>query len=194
MDIQLKTYDGLLKKWQRKINLVSESTLEDSQTRHFEDSLQILPSLPKSAKTLYDIGSGAGFPGLVVAVRRPDLTVHLIESNGKKTGFLKTVIRELALENVEVHNRRIEDMVQELAPPDILTARAFAALPKIFDMTYDWAVANPKLRYILLKGKSAREEISEALARYQFDHFSAPSSTQPDSAVLRIESLLKKTP
>ena len=76
-DLQ-KIYQDLLHKWQAKINLVSNNTLENSWERHFEDSLQILEHIPKSAKNIIDIGSGAGFPGLVIAIEREDIDMVLV--------------------------------------------------------------------------------------------------------------------
>ena len=190
---QLKIYEALLRKWQKKINLVSDTTLETLHSRHFEDSSQILPMIPQKAKTLYDLGSGAGFPGLVVAIERPDLEVHLIDSSSKKTSYLKTVIRETGLENAYVHTDRIENIVNANNAPDIITARALAPLKDIFDLTIDWADQNLNLRYVLLKGEHARQEVSDALKTFSFNHFSAPSRTDQSGVILRIENVRRKT-
>ena len=138
---KLKTYEALLHKWQDKINLVSSKTLNDSWKRHFEDSTQILEYLPAGTKTLFDLGTGAGFPGLVVAICRLDLDVHLVESDQKKCAFLKTVSRETGV-SVSVHNERIESVSCETIP-DIITARALASLPDLFDYCHGWIEANP---------------------------------------------------
>ena len=123
---RLKTYLSLLEKWQPKINLISNNTLDIAWDRHFEDSLQLLNILPEGEKTLFDLGSGAGFPGLVLAIAREDLNVHLVESDQKKCSFLKTVSRETKTP-VEIHNSRIETVSRETSP-DIVTARALASL------------------------------------------------------------------
>ena len=191
-DEKIIAYDALLKKWQQRINLVAKSTLDDSRIRHFDDSAQILPMIPAHAKTIYDLGSGAGFPGLVLAIKRPDISFHLIESNQKKTNFLSNVARELDLNNVTFHTNRIEEMAQTLATPDAITARALASMKDIFDMTWPWAEQRPELRYILLKGRTAKQEISDALKFYSFEHHSAPSSTEQEAAVLRIQNVQKK--
>lgn len=107
LDEKIDAYERLLKKWQNTINLVGPSTLSEAKKRHFEDSLQLLKHIPVAAKTLYDLGSGAGFPGLVLAMAKPDLDVHLIESDARKCQFLKTVSRETETP-VTVHNQRIE--------------------------------------------------------------------------------------
>lgn len=189
---KLDDYDTLLKKWQRQINLVANSTLNDTKNRHFQDSVQILPMITADSRSLYDLGSGGGFPGLVIAICRPDINVSLIESNTKKTNFLSTVARELQLDNVTIHTRRIEDMAKELPAPDVITARALASLREIFDLTKPWAHSNYELRYVLMKGKTARDEIADALQTYRFAHYSAPSSTDREAAILRIETVLPK--
>lgn len=191
---RLKIYENLLKKWQGKINLISSATLETARSRHFDDSAQVLPMIPRDTVKLYDLGSGAGFPGLVIAIERPDLDVHLIDSNAKKASFLKTVIRETGLENSHVHTERIEDIAKTLDAPDIITARALASLGEIFNLTIDWAEQNAELRYILLKGENARNEVSDALKHFSFSHFTAPSRTDEGGSILRIENVRRKSP
>lgn len=191
-DMRMATYETLLRKWQTRINLVANSTLDDTRNRHFNDSLQILPMIPAQARTLYDLGSGGGFPGLVLAIKRPDLSIHLIESNTKKTNFLQTVARELELDNVSIHNTRIEEMTAELPSPDVITARALASLVNIFELTAQWAKANDNLRYILMKGRNAKQEICDAQKKFRFEHHTAPSSTDPEAAILRIQNVHKK--
>lgn len=159
-------YEALLRKWQAAINLVGPDTLPDFYNRHINDSLQILPHIPESARTVYDLGSGAGFPGMVLAMARPDLSVHLIESVSKKASFLRTVSRETGV-SVYIHNDRIESL-PDLPPPDVVTARALAPLPELLDYCRDWAVANPTLTLIFLKGRQSIEEIKSAEKKYSF--------------------------
>ena len=90
----LEQYQALLLKWQEKINLISPATIKDCWNRHFEDSLQLLPLIPNGPQVLYDLGSGAGFPGLVLALTRSDIAVTLVESDAKKCAFLSAVSRE----------------------------------------------------------------------------------------------------
>ena len=137
---KLKTYEELLQKWQPKINLVSLGSLKDAQTRHFADSLQIAEFVPASAKVLYDLGSGAGFPGLVLAMARPELTVHLVESDQRKSAFLQTVSRETRTP-VSVHVDRIEKV--SLSTPDVITARALASLSELLRLTERWWTEQP---------------------------------------------------
>ena len=134
----LATYKSLLLKWAKVINLVSPATLPDVDTRHFQDSLQLIPLLPPHTKTLFDLGSGAGFPGLVIALERPDIAVHLFESDTKKCAFLSTVSRETHIP-VVIHNQRIEsvDKIPDVVP-DVISARALASLDTLLAMTEIW--------------------------------------------------------
>jgi len=109
----LQTYQELLHKWQKRINLVSNNTIKDSWERHFEDSLQIIDLIPEMTKNLVDLGSGAGFPGLVIAIEKPEISVTLVESDQKKCSFLKTVSRETNTD-VNVINDRIQSWEEEL--------------------------------------------------------------------------------
>ena len=122
---KLKTYESLLSEWQNKFNLVSNTSLPDAWNRHFLDSLQLLKFIPDTAKLMYDFGSGAGFPGLVLAVvlqnRTPYLKIKLVESIKKKTLYLNAVASELELNNVEVLNDRIENLPAQKA--DVITSR-----------------------------------------------------------------------
>ena len=104
---RLRLYVDLLKKWQKTINLVGKNTLEDAWDRHILDSAQLSAHIPQHA-TLLDIGSGAGFPGLVLAILRPDISVTLVESDTRKCVFMQTVARETHCGNVTVLNDRVE--------------------------------------------------------------------------------------
>ncbi|WP_428350851.1 16S rRNA (guanine(527)-N(7))-methyltransferase RsmG [Lichenifustis flavocetrariae] len=126
-------YVDLLARWQSIKNLVGPSTLPEVWTRHIADSHQLVALAP-DARVWTDMGSGAGFPGLVVAIEirdRPGAQVHLIESNNRKAAFLREVARETGAP-VVVHPRRIEDVVPDLGAIDVLTARALAPLPQLF--------------------------------------------------------------
>lgn len=170
---RLDHYARLLRKWQRAINLVSKNTLDDIQTRHFGDSQQLAPYIDDKAR-VYDLGSGAGFPGLVLAMLRPDLEMHLIESDHRKCQFLRTVSRETNTD-ICIHNNRIEAL--DLEAPDVVMARAFASLSEILDYVSDWAWANPDLELILLKGTQAADEIEAAKKAYDFTAQLTPSET-----------------
>jgi len=186
---KLEQYHALLLKWQKAINLISPGTVETAWHRHFEDSLQILSLISENTKTLYDLGSGAGFPGLVAAMCRPDLDVHLIESDERKGQFLRTVSRETkAL--ITVHTDRIESL--DIAPPDIVTARALADLKTLCGFCENWANANPNFAMIFMKGRNAEQEITDAQAHYDFDLETFPSETDKEAVILRLTNLRKK--
>lgn len=183
-DPKLELYHKLLLKWQDKINLVSSKTIQNAWERHFDDSLQLLDHIPHDAKILFDIGSGAGFPGLVLAIVRPDLDLHLIESDQKKCSFLKTVSRETAVE-VSIHNGRIESVSRETdIVPDVVTARALASLRDLLALAEPWWLANPDLTMILPKGAQVEQELSEAKKLYDFEVKRFTSHTDNDAQVL----------
>lgn len=209
---KLKTYQALLEKWQAKINLISPATLPDAWSRHFEDSAQLAPLLPlvdtarTSALRLYDLGTGAGFPGLVLAMMRPDLAVTLVESDSKKCAFLQTVSRETKTP-VTVDNRRIEAAAADVLPlisndlsvengqnmivPDIVTARALASLDVLLGLCAPWIKANPNLILIFPKGIRAGEEILEAKLKWRFDYSEAPSATENGAKILRLSNVAR---
>lgn len=182
MEDKLQTYLHLLKKWQPKINLISKNTLENAQVRHFEDSSQITDYLPEGGNILFDLGSGAGFPGLVLAIIRPDLDVHLIESDQKKCSFLRAVSRETETP-VNIHNCRIEDVPRETVP-DIVTARALASLEELFDYCADWITVNKNIMLIFPKGENVEEELQFLEKKWKFSCCTYPSKTNENAKIL----------
>ena len=186
---RLNAYLLLLKKWQLKINLVSNNTLENAWQRHFEDSMQIVDLLPEGKKILFDLGSGAGFPGLVLAMMRSDLKVHLVESDQKKCSFLKTVLRETKTP-AQIHNCRIEDVSRETIP-DIITARALASLSELFDYCGEWITANPDLILIFPKGGRAETELADLSKNWKFDCCTCQSKTDQNGKILVFSSIYR---
>ncbi len=188
----LETYNNLLIKWQNSINLVSNNTIENAWHRHFADSMQISKFIPDNdrAKIYTDLGCGAGFPGLVVAIMRQDLNVHLVESDERKGQFMRTVIREVGIRNSNVHTSRIEDIIHEFTP-DYISARALAPLHKLLDYCWSWVEVNPKIKFYLLKGKNAKNEIEYARNTYNFDVKLIQSITSIDAQVLVLEDIRK---
>ncbi len=177
---KLDLYNALLVKWQKTINLVSPSTLKDAQIRHFEDSLQLTSLIPDRAELIYDIGSGAGFPGMVLAAST-GAKVHLIESDQRKCQFLKTVSREANIP-VTIHNSRVEAV--DLISPDVITARALASLDKLLDWTQIWWSENKKIKIILLKGEKILEEIETAQKAFNFEYTLYKSKTDPNGRII----------
>lgn len=190
IDEKLKTYHALLLKWQDKINLISPTTIEKAWLRHFDDSIQLVDLLPENTKTLFDLGSGAGFPGLVLAIQRPDINVHLVESDQKKCSFLKTVSRETNTP-VAVHTARIESVNIEVVP-DVVTARALASLDKLFHYSFQWIEKNPHLVLILPKGEKMRNEIQKAEQSWSFDYETRKSKTDNFATIVVCKNVRQK--
>ncbi len=187
----LRRYEALLVKWQKAINLVGPATIAEAWSRHFIDSLQLLPLLPADARTLHDLGSGAGFPGLVLAIARPEIAVTLIESDQKKCAFLGNVSHETNAP-VNILNTRIEQAADSIPAPDIVTARALASLGQLLEHVWPWAEQNPDMVCIFPKGAQAMAEIQAAQALWTFDLRQIPSLTDPEATILIITNLLKK--
>lgn len=185
---KLRCYEALLHKWQRAVNLVGPATLAESWERHFLDSAQLSPFIPDEAKTLYDLGSGAGFPGLVLAMMHPELAVTLVESDEKKCAFLAAVSRESEVP-VTVKAMRIEKAAESLPPPDVVTARALAPLEKLLEYIYPWVQVNPALICVFPKGQMAAAEIEAARANWGFDSRETVSQTDPAGRILIIKDI-----
>ena len=185
---KLDSYAALLRKWNPAINLVAKSTISELWTRHFLDSAQLLELMEPNATRWVDLGSGGGFPGLVVAVLAqelaPNLLVTCIESDGRKAAFLSTVVRELGL-SAQVLSDRIEDISPLNA--DIVSARALAPLPDLLGLAHRHMAQNGIA--LLLKGEKAGAELKEALDTYRFTVTEYPSKTAPNAAVLSIGEL-----
>lgn len=183
---KLKIYEHMLVEWQEMMNLVSKNTLANAWERHFEDSLQLLPLVPGHVKTLFDFGSGAGFPGLVFAIARPEIKVHLVESIGKKCRFLEAVSRETNAGAI-VHNGRIEAVSRETkAVPDLISARALANLTALLDYSAPWIEANPDVILLFPKGTSWAQEVEDARKKWGFTLNTHKSATDPDAMILVI--------
>lgn len=180
---RLERYAALLEKWNRRINLVGRGTIDDLWRRHMLDSAQLLPLIPDDAKSLVDLGSGAGFPGLVLAILGVE-NVHLIESDRKKCAFLREVAREAGAE-VTIHNRRIEEI--ESFQVDIVTSRALAPLPKLLDMAGRFTKKHSIL--LFLKGKHVDRELTEAAKKWNMRIDRIPSQTDPEGTILRLEAI-----
>lgn len=188
---RLRHYHALLLKWQEKINLISPNTISQSWERHFEDSAQIAPLLSVGNHTLYDLGSGAGFPGLVLAMMRSDISVTLIESDAKKCAFLQTVSRETN-EGVAIQNIRIEVAAQTLPAPDLVTARALSSLSELLDYAAPWLAQKPDIVFIFPKGAGAQAEIEAAKsAGWSFDLTEIKSETEAGARILCLKTVRK---
>lgn len=181
-------YAEMLRKWQRSINLVSNSTLTDMWRRHFYDSAQLMDYIPVKDKplTILDLGSGAGFPGLVLSHLGAG-DVHLVEGIGKKCSFMKQIVQKLAL-NATVHNERIEHM--ESFRVDLITSRACADLEKLLDLTAPFIGDGTEC--LFLKGEKAEEEIKKAKDKWQFNVKKYPSKSEESGMVLKLSDIKKR--
>lgn len=187
---RLKTYQALLVKWQEKINLVSSNTIENAWERHFLDSSQIKELIPHNAENLFDLGCGAGFPGLVLAMMRPELNVYLVESDQKKCSFMKSVSRETDTK-VNVENVRIEAFNTDIVP-DVITARALADLPKLFNYCERWITQNPSLTLIFPKGQAADIELQSLENDWEFEVQEVQSITDNQAKILKFTNVNRR--
>ena len=190
--ISLVKYENMLIRANNELNLIGKSTEKEIWHRHFLDSFQVIDFIDKNQKTLVDIGSGAGFPGLVLAItlkdRKIPLKVKLIEKSPKKTKFLKNLAQELNV-NVEVINKNIFEYSKKLSD-DVFVARAFKPLRIILELIHNKA-ENWKKIFIYL-GKTGKNELLQASKRWDIEYKQRVSVTSSDSIVLEINKLRKK--
>jgi len=181
---RLKAYLGVLEDWNSRHNLVSANSLKDVWRRHFLDSAQLVQFVPRTAKTLADLGSGAGFPGLVLAALRPELRVVLIEATRKKCEFLRVASERMGL-RVEVRNERIEDSREEIF--DVVTSRACAPLERL--LGYAQHFAGPQTTCLFLKGQNVEAELTGARNYWRMEVTRHPSVSDPTGTILDVRGL-----
>src|SRR5262245_396602 len=209
---RLETYEALLRQWQRAVNLVAARTLEAVWQRHFADSAQLVGLAPE-ARSWVDLGSGAGFPGLVVAILLADAGrpmapvsppplgrtapplpvsapghVTLIESDTRKAAFLGAVARETGIA-VDILSTRIETCATQsrVAPPDVVTARALAPLDRLLSLAAPFL--SPRTVGLFLKGRDAAKEVEAARKTWTFNSELIPSSTEAEAHIVRVSTL-----
>jgi 16S rRNA (guanine527-N7)-methyltransferase len=179
---------ALLLQWQAKINLVARSTVPELWTRHIADSLQLVALAP-SALVWVDLGSGGGFPGLVIACAlagQAGVQVHLIESNAKKAAYLREAARLLGVPAV-VHPKRIEEFVTTFQEHvDVVTARALAPLGDILELAAP--LLNTGAKGLFLKGQDVGAELTEAAKCWTINSTLVPSKTSPQARIVVIHS------
>ncbi len=181
-----------VEKWQPRINLIASATLAGIWERHVEDSLQLVTLAPRTERWL-DLGSGGGFPGLVVAAAladHPDFRMVLVESNGKKCAFLRETTRLAGLP-VTVENSRIEEFALTMPPAfDVVSARALAPLPLLLSL------AEPFLALgatgLFPKGQDVEDEIEAAREAWHLESDLIQSQTEPGAAILRVQSATRR--
>lgn len=189
---RLAAYFEKLVIWQKKTNLVSNSTLDDFWTRHVADSLQIF-SLKKDKLQWTDLGSGGGFPAIVIAImlgRESQGEVRLVESTQKKCAFLRQV-GNITNSPIKVFCQRIESATKQIEDAEIVTARALASLSKLFELTDGLIVSGRSA--LFHKGRDFRHEIEECNRTWDFDLIVHQSKIDADSVVLEVSEIRRKT-
>ncbi len=186
----LRQYVALLERWRGSINLVSPKSLENVWQRHILDCAQLYAHIPDDAETLTDIGSGAGLPGLILAIlarEKATFQVTLIESNGKKCSFLTYVAAELKL-NVKVIRERLEDA--RPPPADVITARALAPLTDLLNHAQrlkHGVMAQKNTVCLFLKGQDVEGELTKTTKYWKLNAQRFPSLSDPSGTILVIE-------
>jgi 16S rRNA (guanine527-N7)-methyltransferase len=183
---RLAAYLMLLEKWQRQINLVGPGSMRDPWRRHMLDSAQLVPLLPAGVPTIVDLGSGAGFPGVVLAIMG-DARVHLVESNARKCAFLSEVLR-ITETDATIHHQRIE-LLPSMAV-NVATARGCANLLILLDY------ARPLLAQsgicLFLKGHSVEAELTESQKKWKMQTQRIPSRSDPTGVVLKLSNIVPR--
>ncbi len=179
LDAVLLTLDD----WRKRSNLIGPKEWDRIWTRHVADSFQILDHIPESARVV-DLGSGAGFPGLVIAAARPDGHVTMMESVGKKCAFLRAAIDAADL-SASVYQGRVESAPSSEA--DIVTARAFAPMPRLLEFASPWTKNGAT--GVFLKGERWKDELTDAKQSWSFAYEAIPSRTGGSGVILIVREL-----
>ncbi len=184
--MRLEAYGALLYRWQNAINLVASSSLPDLWRRHMLDSAQLCELAPPGARVWLDLGSGAGFPGLVVAALwagRPDFAVHLVESDRRKCAFLRVAAAEMNVP-ATIHACRIEAAPIPALPVDVISARALAPLDRLLGYAARFAGADTTL--LLPKGQDVHQELDVAARLWRFQADLMPSRSDAEGRIVVI--------
>ena len=183
---RLEAYAALLTRWSARINLIGHNTIADLWRRHILDSAQLRSHLPDSAGNLIDLGSGAGLPGLVLAILgAPD--VELVEADSRKCAFLREAARitEVA---VTIRPCRIEAVPPH--PVDVVTARACAPLDRLLDFAAPFL--DPDSVCLFLKGERVEEELTLARKRWKMTASLCQSRSDPRGVILRLQQVARE--
>lgn len=180
----LSEFLALLAQWNRRINLIGSDDESSLRHRHIADCQQLIPLIPPGDGAIADLGSGAGLPGLVIAMAlsRP---IHLIEADRRKAAFLTEAAARLGLRHVTVHPIRIERA--RVPPMAVVTARALAPLDQL--LAYAAPLLAPGGVALFPKGRGSSDELHAATQRWAFNAESVPSVTDPDAAILRLSDI-----
>lgn len=186
---RLAAYRDLLLRWNTRINLISGETVADIDQRHIADCAQLQPLLPQDGP-IADLGSGAGLPGLVLAIMHPEREIHLVESDKRKAAFLVEASAQLKLPMVRMHACRAENA--KLPPLSAITARALAPLMALLPYAADFLA--PSGVAVFPKGKTAEKELTEATQGWHFTCERIPSTTNPEATILRLSNIHRVQP
>lgn len=185
----LDRYAAMLVEWQQRMNLVGPATVPHLWSRHFLDSAQLLEHAPGRPLQWLDMGSGAGFPALVIAILRPDVNVTLVESRAKKCLFLQAVADACGLsDRVRIHAERVESLPE--AQFDVISARALASLQQLFDWGLRFAESDTL--WLLPKGASVDSELAEARKKFSFSMQYRPSITDPSARIILARDVMRR--
>lgn len=185
-DDRLRLFADLLLRWNGTLNLIAPRDADVIWDRHIKDSLQLVPLIPAGTERAIDLGTGGGFPGLVLAIAT-GIRFDLIESDRRKASFLRTAVLETGAP-ATVHCCRIEDAA--VPPADLITARALAPLPRLLPMAARLLTAEGVC--LFLKGGKADEEIAAAESAWTMAVSKIPSQTSGDGIVLRLTGIRPK--
>jgi 16S rRNA (guanine527-N7)-methyltransferase len=188
---RLDQFVDLFLRWQPAVQLVSASTLPKLWTRHIADSLQIADVMP-NAGVWADLGSGGGFPGVIVAIAiagRPGARVHLIESDTRKAAFLREAAR-VTQAPVEIHAERIESVAKRIGRVDVVTARALAPVTRIIELSQPLLAAGAT--GIFMKGQDVDNELTVAAKSWKIQSRLLPSRTDPRGSILVVEKAVQR--
>ena len=183
---KLDCYVQLLIKWQARINLISSKTLPEIWHRHILDSAQLVSYLPKTPSVILDMGSGAGLPGVILAILTHH-QLHLVESDSRKIAFMRTALRETGTSAL-LHEQRMEAV--PALRPDIITARALAPLSQL--ITLASGQHHEKIEYLFLKGREAKQELTSLPACPKMEAECLPSMTDSQASIIRLKTILYK--
>ena len=186
---RLAAYRDLLLRWNTRINLISAETAAEIDQRHIADCAQLHPLLPKEGP-IADLGSGAGLPGIILAIMQPDRETHLVESDKRKAAFLVEASAQLKLPMVHIHACRAENA--KLPPLVAITARALA--PLAFLLPYAVEFLAPGGVALFPKGKTGGKELTEAAQDWHFTIDRFPSATSPEATILRLSNIQRVQP
>ena len=188
----LKNYENMLIKGNQSLNLIGKSTIEQIWIRHILDSFQVIDFIDKNDKTIVDLGSGAGLPGIILAIgakeRNISLKIHLIDKSKKKTNFLEETVKKLNLDISVICKNIFEDKEENAS--DVFVARAFKPLSTILKLIHSKEVKYKK--FFIFLGKTGKKELLLASKSWDIKYKKHMSVTSNDSLIIEINSLKKK--